>query len=39
MVCRFLIYFHCWRRKGAARLDHRLLLHWAIFNRYPRIKP
>lgn len=34
-VERFHNYWRTWRSLGAARMDHRLWLHWAIFGRYP----
>ena len=33
---RLAQYFHVWRTRGAATMNHRLWLHWAIFGRYPR---
>lgn len=39
MAYRFRCYFRAWRGRGAARMDHRLWLYWAVFNRYPRSKP
>lgn len=33
---RFQNYWWNWRRKGAAKMDHRLWFHWAITGRYPK---
>lgn len=35
MTERFRLYLRAWRGKGAARMDHRDWLHWAIFGKYP----
>lgn len=35
MIARLANYYRVWRRRGAARMDHGLWLHWAIFGRYP----
>jgi hypothetical protein len=36
MIRRFANYYRSWRGRGAARMDHRLWLFWAIFGRYPK---
>lgn len=38
MISRFKNYWRVWRGRGAARMDHALWLHWAVFGRYPRMR-
>lgn len=33
-IWRIANYWRVWRGRGAARMDHRLWLGWAIFGRY-----
>ena len=35
MIKRLRSYYSVWRGKGAAKMDHALWLHWAVFGRYP----
>lgn len=36
MIGRLKTYYWIWRNRGAAVMDHRLWLHWAITGRYPK---
>lgn len=38
MLNRFLLWYETYRKRGAAKVPFYVWLHWAIFNKYPRIK-
>jgi hypothetical protein len=35
MIQRVANYWRVWRGRGAAKLDHRLWVYWAVFGRFP----
>jgi hypothetical protein len=35
MLDRLVNYLNVWWRKGAAKMDHYLWLHWVVTGRYP----
>lgn len=35
MINRLTTYYRVWQHRGAARMDHRLWLYWALMGRYP----
>lgn len=35
MIKRLINYWNVWRKRGAAKMDHWLWLHWSILGRYP----
>lgn len=36
MIARAISAWRIWRRRGAAKMDAGLWLHWVIFGRYPK---
>lgn len=36
MLNRLLNYYRVWRRRGAAKVDHKLWIFWVMTGKYPR---